>query len=165
MRRAVGVDIARRDDAEASRALGVVPASGRFALIIGVDEFPNLPTKEANDAYLAEHPILTTDPDSAEAARAREKAPSERLALRCCAKDARDLAAALEKHAGFPPENIVLMTFEKGDDMRDPLAPTAENIERELRKLAGKLGARDMLLVSFSGHGVMFETEASGRRE
>lgn len=153
------------DGGEASRALDVVPASGRFALIIGVDEFPNLPTKEANDAYLAEHPILTTDPDSAEAVRLRQETPSELHALGCCAKDARDLAEALEQRAGFPPENVVLMTFEKGDDRRDPLAPTAENIERELRKLAGKLGERDMLLVSFSGHGVMFETETSGRRE
>ncbi|MBQ2791060.1 MAG: caspase family protein, partial [Thermoguttaceae bacterium] len=108
---------------------------------------------------------MTTDPDSAEAVRLRREAPSERFALGCCVKDARDLAAALEKHAGFSPENIVLTTFEKGDDMRDPLAPTADNIERELRKLTGKLGERDMLLVSFGGHGVMFETETSGRRE
>ncbi len=157
--------ILRAGDGEASRALDVVPKERRFALIIGVDEFPNLPTKEANDAYLAEHPILTTDPDSAEAVRLRQEMPSERRALGCCAKDARGLAVALEKKAGFPPENVVLMTFEKGDDMRDPLAPTAENVERELRKLTGKLGERDMLLVSFSGHGVMFETETSGRRE
>ncbi len=161
----LGTILRAGDGGEASRALGVVPASGRFALIIGVDEFPNLPTKEANDAYLAEHPILTTDPDSAEAVRLRQEMPSELHALGCCAKDARGLADALEKKAGFPPENVVLMTFEKGDDVRDPLAPTAENIERELRKLAGKLGERDMLLVSFSGHGVMFETETSGRRE
>ncbi|MBR2004143.1 MAG: SUMF1/EgtB/PvdO family nonheme iron enzyme, partial [Thermoguttaceae bacterium] len=161
----LGTILRAGDDAETSRALTVVPAERRFALIIGVDEFPNLPTKAANDAYLEEHPILTTEPDSAEAVRLRQEAPSERHALRCCAKDARDLAAALEQRAGFPSENIVLMTFEKGDDVRDPLAPTAENVERELRKLAGKLGERDMLLVSFSGHGVMFETETSGRRE
>ena len=161
----LGTILRAGDGGEASRALGVVPAERRFALIIGVDEFPNLPTKEANDAYLAEHPILTTDPDSAEAVRLRQEMPSERNALGCCARDARGLADALEKKAGFPPENVVLMTFEKGDDMRDPLAPTAENVERELRKLAGKLSERDMLLVSFSGHGVMFETETSGRRE
>lgn len=41
----------RAGDDKASKGMKAVPAERRFALIIGVDEFSNLPTKAANDAY------------------------------------------------------------------------------------------------------------------
>ena len=81
--------------------------------------------------------------------------------LTCCAKDARDLAAALEEYAGYLPENIVLMTFEQGDDMNDPLAPTGENIKKRLSKMASELRPSDSLLFAFCGHGVAFGIESN----
>lgn len=118
------------------RAMKAVAKENRYALIIGVDYFPNLPTQEMNE----------------------QVAPDE-YDLNCCVLDARRLAAALVEHAGFAPENVDVMTFQKGDELdpNDPTVPTAENIRRKIDALA----ADDMLLVAFSGRGVMFGVESN----
>lgn len=125
------------------RAMKAVAKENRYALIIGVDYFPNLPTQEMNEQVA---------PDAAER-------PSDEYDLNCCVLDARRLAAALVEHAGFATENVDVMTFQKGDELdpNDPTVPTAENIRRKIDALA----ADDMLLVAFSGRGVMFGVESN----
>ncbi|MBQ2789480.1 MAG: caspase family protein, partial [Thermoguttaceae bacterium] len=136
-------------NAAAGRTIGVkaVAKERRRALIIGVDYFPNLPTKATNDAAEANG----------------ERRPSEDYDLACCVTDAQALAAALVEYAGFELENVDVMTFQKGDELdpNDPTVPTAENIRRKIDALAGTLSEEDMLLVAFSGHGVMFGVESN----
>jgi len=129
------------------RAMKAVAKENRYALIIGVDYFPNLPTQEMNEQVA---------PDAA-------KRPSDEYDLNCCVLDARRLADALVEYAGFATENVDVMTFQKGDELdpNDPTVPTAENIRRKIDALAGTLAADDMLLVAFSGHGVMFGVESN----
>ena len=103
-----------------SRSMQVVPTSRRFALLIGVNEYP-------------EENLLTTLPSAV--------------------KDMTDLAAALEKYAGFPRENITLMT----DDSPKNLLPTRVNIQEQIAKIRDKLSQSDLLVVAFSGHGVTID--------
>lgn len=70
--------------------------------------------------------------------------------------DARTLAAALQVYAGFPSEQVVLLTPDQGADLK----PTRQNIIKWLTRLS-KSAARDgMLFISFSGHGVEINKEA-----
>ena len=103
-----------------SRAMQIVPASRRFALLIGVNAYP----KEEK---------LKTLPSAV--------------------KDMTDLADALEKFAGFPRENIVLMT----DKSPENLLPTLANIQQQIAKIRVTLTQNDLLIVAFSGHGVTID--------
>mgnify|MGYP006272706441 CR=1 FL=1 len=70
--------------------------------------------------------------------------------LQCAGNDQAVLARELGK-AGFPADQIVLIH----DAAREKrLLPFRENIERELRLLLGIAGPGDVVLFSFSGHGV-----------
>ncbi|MBR4105606.1 MAG: caspase family protein, partial [Thermoguttaceae bacterium] len=116
------------------------------ALIIGVDEFPNLPTKEANVSAVAK----------------KRKRPSDEFALTSCASDANAFADALVKYAGFKRKDVCVLTFKKGDALDSPNAPTAENIRRQVREFCEKSTENDALLVYFSGHGVMLDADVGG---
>jgi uncharacterized caspase-like protein len=66
--------------------------------------------------------------------------------------DAKSVADVLEKQAGFPKHQVVLMT---SDQTEAHLKPTRSNILSELWKLAksdNKLGKDDTFLLYFSGH-------------
>ena len=116
------------------------------ALIIGVDEFPNLPTKAANASAVAK----------------KRKRPSDEFALTSCASDANAFADALVKYAGFKRKDVCVLTFKKGDALDLPNAPTAENIRRRVREFCEKSTENDALLVYFSGHGVMLDANVGG---
>ena len=129
------------------RGMKAIAKENRYALIVGVDYFPNLPTKEENEQV-------------AEDGAAR---PSDEYDLHCCVRDAQNLANALVEYAGFNIDNVDLMTFQKGDELDpdDPTIPTAENIRRKIDELSKKLAKDDMLFVAFSGHGVMLGVKSN----
>ena len=64
--------------------------------------------------------------------------------------DARALANVLEKTAGFPSDQIVLLTSDQADDRR----ATRANILRELSDLSSVVPEDGLLFISFSGHGI-----------
>lgn len=108
-----------------SRAIQIVPESHRYALLIGVNKYP-------------QEDMLKTLPSAV--------------------KDMTDLADALEKYAGFPRENIILMT----DNSSSYLLPTCANIQEQIIRIRDKLTQNDLLIVAFSGHGVTIDY-ADGR--
>lgn len=130
-----------------ARGATIVAKENCYALIVGVDYYPNLPTKEANE----------------QVAEDAAKRPSDSYDLRCCVKDAKKLAAALVEYAGFEPKNVYVTTFQKGDELdpNDPTVPTAANIRRKIDELAGTLSENDMLVVAFSGHGLLFGVDSN----
>jgi len=71
-------------------------------------------------------------------------------ALRGAANDARALTDALKRYAGFPADQIVLMTTDQPEERQ----PTRVNILRRLSNLASVVPKDGLLLVSFSGHGI-----------
>ncbi|HEX8147835.1 MAG TPA: caspase family protein [Pyrinomonadaceae bacterium] len=71
-------------------------------------------------------------------------------ALRGAANDARVLADALKRYAGFPADQVVLMTTDQPEERQ----PTRVNILRRLSNLASVVPKDGLLLVSFSGHGM-----------
>lgn len=68
-------------------------------------------------------------------------------------RDAQQLAAALEAR-GFAADSIVTMTT--GSQRNDRLYPTAANIRRQVRAIAGRLDDGDSIVVSFSGFEMQF---------
>jgi TonB family protein len=64
--------------------------------------------------------------------------------------DARALKAALVNYAGFPENQVILLTT----DQTEKLQPTRNNILRELGILRGNIPQDGLLLLSFSGHGM-----------
>ena len=72
------------------------------------------------------------------------------------AKDMRDIADVLVEFAGFQRENIVLMT---DDSTEDALKPTCQNIRAQVEKMKNSLSKGDLLLVAFSGHGVVIDLQ------
>lgn len=143
----VGADDEPSEKTVGGRGLKAVAKENRYALIIGVDYFPNLPTKEANERAVE---------------RGAER-PSDDYALTSCANDAKNLAAALVEYAGFEADNVDALTFRKGDELEpsDPNVPTAANIRRKIAELTETLSEDDMLLVAFSGHGVAFGVKSN----
>ena len=123
--RLTGRNITDGNGQNESRAMQVVPTSRRYALLIGVNEYP-------------EEKLLKTLPSAV--------------------KDMTDLADALEKYAGFPRENITLMT----DKSPENLLPTRENIQEQIAKIRDKLTQNDLLIVAFSGHGVTIDYTDGG---
>lgn len=66
------------------------------------------------------------------------------------ANDARALARVLEKNAGFPPNQIIVLASDQTNERR----PTRSNILREMSDLASALPKDGLLFVAFSGHGI-----------
>ena len=116
-------------------------------MIIGVDYFPCLPTKKANE----------------EVPKDASERPADKYALHSCVKDAKNLAEAFVKYAGFQTENVYLMTFQRGDafDPNDRTVPTAANIRRKVDELVEKLSKDDLLVVVFCGHGVTLGVDSN----
>lgn len=69
--------------------------------------------------------------------------------------DAKLLAEALIKYAGFPAEQIVVLSSDQSAERQ----PIKINIYKVLNSLRGQIGKDGMLLVAFSGHGI----EQNGR--
>ena len=72
--------------------------------------------------------------------------------LRFARQDAEQLAATLINDCGFPKENVVLMT--DAVDARTSKYPTYGNVRARINQLATVAKEKDVLFVSFSGHGV-----------
>lgn len=68
--------------------------------------------------------------------------------LNAASADAKGLAKALEEAAGFPHDNIRVLTSD-GDPK-----PTGVNIRYELAQLRKRVKAGDLVFVAFSGHGI-----------
>jgi len=64
--------------------------------------------------------------------------------------DAKTLASALVQYAGFPSDQVTLLT----DDQPAERQPTRGNILRRLSNLAAVIPRDGLLLLSFAGHGV-----------
>src|SRR5437868_3647000 len=70
--------------------------------------------------------------------------------LKGAVNDAKNLADALTKVAGFPADQVVLLTSEQSENKQ----PTKKNITANLELLAKKVPANGLLLVAFAGHGL-----------
>src|SRR5262245_36073473 len=70
-------------------------------------------------------------------------------------RDAKALAEALVKYAGFPADQVILLA----DNEPPSRLPTRTNILRYLSNLRGNVTQDGLLLVAFSGHGI----ERSGK--
>ncbi|HYG81940.1 MAG TPA: caspase family protein [Pyrinomonadaceae bacterium] len=70
--------------------------------------------------------------------------------LRGAANDARALADALVRYAGFPRDQVILLATDQPEERQ----PTRLNILRRLSNLASVVPKDGLLLVSFAGHGV-----------
>lgn len=70
--------------------------------------------------------------------------------LKGSANDARMLADALVRHAGFPQDQVILMSTEQPEERQ----PTRVNILRRLSNLATVVPKDGLLLISFAGHGM-----------
>jgi YVTN family beta-propeller protein len=64
--------------------------------------------------------------------------------------DAKSLAIALERYAGFPPQNVELLANGRPDEQ----TPTRSNILFSLSKVIQKVPEDGLLLLAFSGHGI-----------
>ena len=70
--------------------------------------------------------------------------------LKGAANDAQLLADALVRYAGFPADQVILMTTNQPEERQ----PTRVNILRRLSNLASVVPKDGLLLISFSGHGM-----------
>jgi Caspase domain len=70
--------------------------------------------------------------------------------LKGSANDARMLADALVRYAGFPVDQVVVMSTDQPEERQ----PTRVNILRRLSNLASVVPKDGLLLVSFAGHGI-----------
>ena len=71
-------------------------------------------------------------------------------ALKGAANDANALAEALVRYAGFPSDQVILMTTSQPEERQ----PTRVNILRRLSNLASFVPKDGLLLVAFAGHGM-----------
>ncbi|HZE72146.1 MAG TPA: caspase family protein [Pyrinomonadaceae bacterium] len=70
--------------------------------------------------------------------------------LRGAANDARTLADALVRYAGFPSDQVILLSTDQPIERQ----PTRVNLLRRLSNLAAAVPKDGLLLISFSGHGM-----------
>lgn len=70
--------------------------------------------------------------------------------LAAASNDARLLADALVRYAGFPADQVVLLTSNRSTDWQ----PTRGNILRKLSNIASVVPKDGLLLFSFAGHGI-----------
>jgi ketosteroid isomerase-like protein len=71
-------------------------------------------------------------------------------ALKGSANDARNLADALVRYAGFPSDQVILLATDQPEERQ----PTRVNVLRRLSNLAAVVPKDGLLLVSFAGHGM-----------
>jgi uncharacterized caspase-like protein len=76
--------------------------------------------------------------------------------LAAASNDARLLADALVRYAGFPAGQVLLLTSNRSADWQ----PTRGNILRKLSNLAGVVPKDGLLLFSFAGHGIERNNQA-----
>jgi formylglycine-generating enzyme required for sulfatase activity len=76
--------------------------------------------------------------------------------LTAAANDAKLLADALVKYAGFPADQVILLASDQATEKQ----PTRENILRRLSNLRAAIPSDGLLLVSFAGHGIEREGKA-----
>lgn len=70
--------------------------------------------------------------------------------LRFSVADVKEVRRALVENAGFPPDNVFLMTSDTPSGIN---VPTHINVIKRLDGLASKVGPHDTFLLYFSGHG------------
>ena len=70
--------------------------------------------------------------------------------LRGAANDARILAETLVRYAGFPSDQVILLSTDQPAERQ----PTRVNLLRRLSNLAAAVPKDGLLLISFSGHGM-----------
>jgi uncharacterized caspase-like protein len=70
--------------------------------------------------------------------------------LKGAANDAKTLADALIRHAGFPQDQVILLATDQPAERQ----PTRLNILRRLSNLASLVPKDGLLLISFAGHGI-----------
>src|SRR5713101_8058064 len=70
--------------------------------------------------------------------------------LKGAANDAKTLAAALIQHAGFPQDQVILLSTDQPIERQ----PKRLNILRRLSNLASLVPRDGLLLISFAGHGI-----------
>ncbi|MBQ2820358.1 MAG: caspase family protein, partial [Thermoguttaceae bacterium] len=75
--------------------------------------------------------------------------------LKFCMNDMKHLAETFEA-IGFQRENITLMTDESASNLR----PTRANILNQVEMLCEMMSPEDLLIIAFSGHGVMVDGKA-----
>ncbi|MBM3465331.1 MAG: hypothetical protein FJX76_24825, partial [Armatimonadetes bacterium] len=73
--------------------------------------------------------------------------------LQFAGADAREVARTLREAAGFPPENVLLLTTEGGE------LPTSDNVLAKLEGLKSVVQPGDTFVFYFSGHGVECKDE------
>lgn len=71
-------------------------------------------------------------------------------ALKGSANDARNLADALVRYAGFPLDQVILLATDQPEERQ----PTRVNVLRRLSNLASVVPKDGLLLISFAGHGM-----------
>ncbi len=71
--------------------------------------------------------------------------------LRFCGADVRALRDVLVRQGGFPADQVIVLHDQEKEPVRQPLRLS---IERSLKALLAQAGPQDLILVSFSGHGV-----------
>jgi tetratricopeptide (TPR) repeat protein len=71
-------------------------------------------------------------------------------ALKGSENDARTLADALVRYAGFPSDQVILLSTDQPDERQ----PTRVNILRRLSNLTSVVPKDGLLLISFAGHGM-----------
>jgi len=76
--------------------------------------------------------------------------------LRGASNDAKAIADALATYAGFPPDQIILLTSEQPTELQ----PTRGNIIRRLSNLRQVVPKDGLLWVSFAGHGIERDHQA-----
>jgi len=76
--------------------------------------------------------------------------------LRGASNDAKAIADALAAYAGFPPDQIILLTSEQPTELQ----PTRGNIIRRLSNLRQVVPKDGLLWVSFAGHGIERDHQA-----
>jgi formylglycine-generating enzyme required for sulfatase activity len=76
--------------------------------------------------------------------------------LRGAGNDAKMLAEALTRYAGFPADQVILLATDQPEERQ----PTRVNILRRLSNLASVVPKDGLLLVSFAGHGMELEGRA-----
>jgi caspase domain-containing protein len=70
--------------------------------------------------------------------------------LEAASNDAKELAAALISHGGFPRDQVIILTSDGLSRNR----PSRGNILRRLSNLQGVVPAEGLLVVAFAGHGI-----------
>jgi len=71
--------------------------------------------------------------------------------LRFCGADAQALRDVLVRQGGFPADQVILLHDQEKEPIRQQLRLS---VERSLKTLLAQAGPQDLVLVSFSGHGV-----------